>query len=149
MTMNYASQKVYTAWRSDHSEKGQGMSIKYEDGYTSWCPLEAFGKGTVAIGHVSDLPDFVQRLAAEFSVLDSNLTKLAEFLLTAEQPDPAQGDQPGKIGVSAVQLEMMRAQLDAMRKLHAILRARLLDLIGPSAHTRLVALGVGEGDDGA
>lgn len=149
MTMNYASQKVYTAWRSDDAEKGQGMSIRYEDGYISWCPLDAFGKGTVAIGHVSDLPDFVQRLAAEFSVLDSNLNKLAEFLSTAEQPDPNLGNQPGKAGVSAVQLDMMCMQLDAMRKLHAVLRARLLDLIGPSAHTRLVALGAGEGDDGA
>lgn len=45
MTKDYFSTKRTSCWREDRSANGEmvaGMAIKYQDGYTSWCPLDVF-----------------------------------------------------------------------------------------------------------
>lgn len=41
MTHKYIGTKVITAWHQEKDGKS-GMAVKYEDGYTSWSPDEAF-----------------------------------------------------------------------------------------------------------
>lgn len=41
MTHKFIGTKVVTAWHEERDGKS-GMAVKYEDGYTSWSPDEAF-----------------------------------------------------------------------------------------------------------
>ena len=81
MTQSYISSKQVLAWEQE--QNGQpGYAVKYEDGYTSWCPKEAFEKANVPIGHVDHLPAFHQRMIGEAAQLADRLLKLNDFVGT-------------------------------------------------------------------
>jgi len=42
MTHKYIGTKIITAWPASGKEGQPGYGVKYEDGYTSWSPKEAF-----------------------------------------------------------------------------------------------------------
>ena len=42
MTHKYIGTKIVTAWQAANAEGQPGYGVKYEDGYTSWSPKEAF-----------------------------------------------------------------------------------------------------------
>ena len=52
MTQYYVGVKIITAWPQEKDGK-PGYSVKYEDGYTSWSPAEAFEKAYYPMGHDS------------------------------------------------------------------------------------------------
>ena len=60
-----------------HKKNGEdGYKVKYEDGYISWSPKEAFEKGYVKYN------DYKERLIFEFKELHDKLVKLNEFIKT-------------------------------------------------------------------
>jgi hypothetical protein len=62
--------------RAPKADPFPGYAVKYADGYTSWSPQDVFEAAYVAIGHVSGLPAFHQRLIGEKAQLDDRLNKL-------------------------------------------------------------------------
>lgn len=56
-----------------------GYAVKYADGYVSWSPKDVFEAAYVAIGHVSHLPEFHQRLVSEAAQLNDRVQRLAVF----------------------------------------------------------------------
>lgn len=81
MTQRYVCHKIVTAWEQEKDGK-PGYSVKYEDGYVSWSPKEAFEAGYTAIGHTDSLPAWHERLIAEGEQLANNLEKLTNFKQT-------------------------------------------------------------------
>lgn len=79
MTQSYITSKQVMAWEQEQDGR-PGYAVKYEDGYTSWCPKEAFEKSSVAIGHVDHLPAFQQRIIGESAQLTDRLAKLTDFV---------------------------------------------------------------------
>lgn len=80
MTQNYVSTKIVLAWNQTHEDGRRGYGVRYEDGYTSWSPKEAFEKCSIAIGHVDDKPPFLQRMIGEFAQLVEKREKLKTFI---------------------------------------------------------------------
>ena len=79
MTQHYAGTKLITAWEQE--KDGQpGYAVKYEDGYTSWSPKEAFEKAYVAIGHVGSISAELQELRGQIMLNQTRFEKLAEIL---------------------------------------------------------------------
>jgi len=49
MTKEYIGVKKVTAWEEDRHGQA-GYAVKYEDGYVSWCPKDAFEKSYLCVG---------------------------------------------------------------------------------------------------
>ncbi len=81
MTQEYFGQKIVTAWSS--TKDGQdGYSVKYPDGYISWCPKAAFEEANIPLGHIGGLPPHHQRVIAERAALEDKISKLRKFVTT-------------------------------------------------------------------
>lgn len=53
MTQKYIGTKQITAWPAEKDGK-PGYGVKYEDGYTSWSPKEAFEKAYLPMGLLTE-----------------------------------------------------------------------------------------------
>lgn len=103
MTQHYVGTKIVMAWSQAHADGREGYTVKYSDGYTSWCPRTQFEEASVAIGHVAHLPQHQQRVIAEREQLADRIQKLEAFLHTelfASLPDDEQ--------------QLLKMQADAM-----------------------------------
>lgn len=114
MTQEYLSSKINTCW---HQEKDgqEGYAVKYKDGYTSWCPKQPFKEGNIALGNISHLPEWHQRLVAEKLQLKDRADKLLTFIQSGE----AEEQLPSK------QYELLKEQWDAMMHYYTILGSRI------------------------
>lgn len=79
MTQHYVGTKIILAWAQE-KEGVEGYAVKYNDGYTSWSPKEAFEASYLVIGHIGHLPEHVQRLAGEFIQQADRLGKALNFI---------------------------------------------------------------------
>lgn len=120
MTQEYIGTKIVTAW-SQEKDDVDGYAVKYEDGYVSWSPSDVFEKAYVAIGNVSHLPPFVQRVIGEKAELDDRLSKLNGFLCSE-----------GVDKLDSIMHRLMLSQAAVMKELSDILEARL-ELLVPEA----------------
>jgi len=113
MTQHYIGTKIVIAWAQD--KDGQpGYTVKYSDGYTSWCPKAKFEEANIAIGHVGHLPPYQQRVIGEKATLADNLAKLGAAL---------NGGLKEK--VSPDDYSLLCEQERVMRELDEILRRRI------------------------
>ncbi len=112
MTQHYVGTKIVMAWTQD--KDGQpGYTVKYSDGYTSWCPKAQFDEANVAIGHVGHLPPHQQRVIAEREQLADRIQKLESFLATEMFAGLPEDEQ-----------QLLKMQADAMVVYLSILEAR-------------------------
>lgn len=85
MTSQFIGTKIVTAWEQASKDGEEGYTVKYQDGYTSWCPKAVFEAANIDIGHVShysyeqqlvfgQIAGFKQRLAEIIS--SDTLSKL-------------------------------------------------------------------------
>ncbi|AVJ20994.1 MULTISPECIES: hypothetical protein [Pseudomonas] len=82
MTEHYVGTKIVMDWAQAHADGREGYTVKYSDGYTSWCPKAQFEESNVAIGHVGHMPPHQQRVIAEREQLADRIQKLEAFLHT-------------------------------------------------------------------
>jgi hypothetical protein len=135
MTQEYLTRKIVTAWAEDRrgdlpedapegaeGELIEGFAVKYEDGYTSWCPHAKFLEGALALGNIAHLPKFQQRLVAEVAELRRNTEGLNKFLTASV------GKTAEELHMSARQLTLLNNQSVAMKALLDILDARIEDM---------------------
>jgi hypothetical protein len=80
MTQHYVGTKIVQAWSSVGKDGSPGYGVKYEDGYISWSPAQAFEDAYIPLGHIGHLADFHQRLCAEVAQLYIKVAKLDSFL---------------------------------------------------------------------
>lgn len=112
MTQHYVGTKIVMAWAQD--KDGQpGYSVKYSDGYISWCPKAQFEEANVAIGHIGHLPPHQQRVVAELEQLADRVQKLEAFLAT-----------PLYAGLPDDERQLLKMQADAMVLYMGILNTR-------------------------
>lgn len=78
MNEQYVGTKIVTAWAQEKDGQA-GYSVKYSDGYTSWCPKQQFEEANIVIGHIDHLPLHQQRVMAEKAQIDDRLGKLNVF----------------------------------------------------------------------
>lgn len=97
-----------------------GYAVKTSEGNIGWMPEAEFEKAFVAIGHVSHLPDFQQRLAAEAAQLGERVKKLTAFTTTEAFN-----------ALDAVERQLLLNQQSAMIDYLEILAARI-ERLAPS-----------------
>lgn len=144
MTQEYLTRKVVTAWpearRGDLPEgapagsEGElidGFSVKYEDGYLSWCPKEKFLENAIALGNVIHLPAFQIRLLAERAELNDRTVGLGRFLASKE------GVADLNLGMSVTQFDLLKKQHVSMTGLLEILDARIEEMSNPAGIAEL------------
>lgn len=112
MTQHYVGTKIVQAWENN-TPQGDGYSVKYGDGYISWCPKDKFEEANVALGQIGHLPPHQQRIVAELEQLADRTAKLESFLST---PFYASMDEDEK--------HLMKMQADAMVLYLGILNTR-------------------------
>lgn len=118
MTQHYIGTKIVMAWAQD--KDGQpGYTVKYSDGYTSWCPKAQFEEANVAIGHVGHLQPHEQRLVGECFQLEDRIKKLEGFLSTPACAALPERDQ-----------KLLKMQADAMVVYIGILNTRIESIGG-------------------
>lgn len=118
MTQHYVGTKIVTAWVND-APQGPGYSVKYSDGYVSWCPKAQFEEANVAIGHVGHLPPHQQRVIAECEQLADRIQKLEAFLHT-----------PLFAGLPEDERQLIKTQADAMVVYLGIINTRVSKIRG-------------------
>tara|TARA_R110000868_G_C10972674_1_gene770763 strand:+ start:29243 stop:29593 length:351 start_codon:yes stop_codon:yes gene_type:complete len=112
MTQHYVGTKIVMAWAQDKDGQA-GYTVKYSDGYTSWCPKEQFEAANVALGHIGHLPPHQQRVVAELEQLADRTKKLEDFLHTDLYA-----------GLPEDERELLKMQADAMVLYLGILNTR-------------------------
>lgn len=121
--------EVDEEWMRRHKPKGQGYYVVYEDGYTSWSPVEAFEKG-----YTLDVP----------KAADSNTTR-ANVLGFAPGRSVQGGIDPQLYNEACSRVSELQCVIDqagaALRKLPSPYPPALADLLiyaGPHPVTRYV-----------
>lgn len=112
MTQHYVGTKIVTAWEND-TPQGPGYSVKYSDGYISWCPKDKFEEANIALGHIGHLPLHQQRVIAEEEQLADRISKLEAFLKTELYA-----------GLPEEERQLLKMQADAMALYLGILNTR-------------------------
>jgi hypothetical protein len=129
--------------------------VEYEDGYVSLSPVEVFEKAYIAIGDVSGVPPFLQRLKGERAENYDRLQKLRSFLDIQDEKAAEGGERTperqaflDKIPTLDIhQLALQQEQLRLMQGLEDVLTQRL-ELLMPEArveHKALVRFSVANG----
>lgn len=113
MTQHYIGTKIVMAWAQDKDGQS-GYTVKYSDGYTSWCPKAQFEEANVAIGHVGHLPPHQQRVIGECEQLADRIQKLEAFLATPLFAGLPDGEQ-----------QLLKMQADAMVLYLGIINTRV------------------------
>ena len=85
MTKDYIGVKKVTAWPQIGKDGREGYAVKYEDGYTSWSPKDAFERAYFPIaneGRISqeDVESFMGTISD--NKIDSKTTHVRAELLT-------------------------------------------------------------------
>lgn len=93
----------------------EGYSVRYEDGYMSWCPKDVFEAANLPLGTIEQFPPHVQRVIAEKAQLDDRIAKLTDWL----------GRTAGTDIVSEQERKLMNDQCETMSAYSAILGERL------------------------
>lgn len=112
MTQHYVGTKIITAWKQEKDGK-PGYAVKYEDGYISWSPAEAFEKAYIAIGHIGQFQPHEQRVFGEHATIDNNYEKLKSFIGGKVFPTLTEDEQ-----------ELLNQQLHLLEGLRDVLTAR-------------------------
>ena len=113
MTQHYVGTKIVMAWAQD--KDGQlGYSVKYSDGYVSWCPKAQFEEANVPLGHIGHLQPHQQRVVAECEQLADRIAKLETFLAT-----------PLFAGLPEREQQLLKMQADAMVVYLGIINTRV------------------------
>lgn len=116
MTSFYVGTKIVMAWHQERDGVA-GYSVKYEDGYISWCPADKFDAAYACIGNVSALPPHAQRLHGERAELYARSIKLERHMTTplfASLPGPEQERQRRQAVLMRQLLEVLTARIDAL-----------------------------------
>lgn len=121
MTQRYICHKIVTAWEQEKDGK-PGYSVKYEDGYVSWSPKEAFEAGYTAIGNTEGLPGWHERLLAEGELLANKLEKLTDYL-QSEHFDALKGHSPLVAKLMQEQQILMTSYLTVLTQRCELLKA--------------------------
>ena len=121
MTKLYIGKKIVTAWpatqtinRGGQTVEEEGYSVKYEDGYTSWTPKEAFDAAYMVIENTEGFAPHELRVAGEYVDLRNNFEKLGAFFATDIFAGLPENDR-----------EMLEAQHAMQNLLLAVLEDRL------------------------
>lgn len=145
MTQEYLSHRIVTAW-SEARHTGlipegapasymgapkAGFAVKDEQGVMEWYPAEDFNKFHIALGNISHLPLFQQRLLAEAAELRQRTDGLKGFLMSSV------GKSAEELRMSPKQLILLNDQNLAMQNLLSILDARIEEMSNPAGIAEL------------
>lgn len=120
MTATEAKEKGYRI--GDVNLDSVGFEVIYSDGYKSWCPYETFIENSIKLEsnavinftEINYLPEFLQRMIAEYISLDSKLIKLNKTINSSKFDE-----------FSIKTKKLMKLQLKAMVAYHSVLNARI------------------------
>lgn len=77
MTQHYYGRKIVLAWEQE-KDGVAGYSVRYNDGYTSWCPKDKFEEDNIALGHKLGMyPQELQKVLARIAEIDVRLHEIA------------------------------------------------------------------------
>ena len=120
MSATEAKEKGYKVGEADNN--AVGFEVIYSDGYKSWCPYNTFVENSIELEstavinftELNHLPEFLQRMIAEYLSLDSKLIKLNKMI-----------DSPKFETLPSKTKKLMKLQLKAMVAYHSVLNARI------------------------
>lgn len=120
MSATEAKEKGYRIGEADNNTVG--FEVIYSDGYKSWCPYNTFVENSIELEstavinftELNHLPEFLQRMVAEYLSLDSKLIKLNKMI-----------NSPKFEALPSKTKKLMRLQLKAMVAYHSVLNARI------------------------
>lgn len=77
MTQHYYGRKIVLAWEQE-KDGVAGYSVRYNDGYASWCPKDKFEEDNIALGHKLGMyPQDLQKVLARIAEIDVRLHEIA------------------------------------------------------------------------
>lgn len=102
MTSQFIDTKIVTAWEQASKDGEEGYTVKYQDGYTSWCPKAAFEAANIDIGHVGHYSYEQQLMFGQIASFKQRLTELVS------------GDNLSKL--LSLECDVLRLHIDILQR---------------------------------